>query len=183
MEPIEKEAYYARRNIINQGSMSAREYVHNQHASQLQFNQPSNGSVESDVSSKVSTPHDGLIKVDINRLTVCERREKNVLRKLLQAKGLMTSEVMSEGVSGNNSGRSSSYSRADVNQDDSKLDCGQVSATLELERKIQKSQDTIAILEEAIIAGGLISMENATRYVDTCRRVDLDIFRNAFIVQ
>jgi hypothetical protein len=106
----------------------------------------------------------GMVRVDVNRLSVYERREKTVLRKLLQAKGLMTSGIVSDGMSGNNSERSSVCVSECVSEcGDRVVESEALSASVALEKKIVRSQEVISILEEAIMAEGVMCAEDAIR--------------------
>lgn len=109
---------------------------------------------------------DGLVQVDVNRLSVLERRERNMLRKLLQAKGLMTSEAVVDGVSGNNSGRSSNNhtsSGSGISREQEEEEEGELSASLLLAQRVLHSQQVLALLGEALQRGGRIKPEDAAR--------------------
>jgi hypothetical protein len=162
--PVEKSAY-VRRSIMDEGIIGAApvsEWVSQKHQS-IHKHSEVEGGVDECVSKEKGMA--GMVRVDVNRLSVYERREKTVLRKLLQAKGLMTSGIVSDGMSGNNSERSSVCVSecGEVECGDRVVESEALSASVALEKKIVRSQEVISILEEAIMAEGVMRAEDAIR--------------------
>lgn len=154
----DKKAVFKRRSILDEVRMEDSTPNSRAHPLEVKPDQYSKATHPNEDPSGRQDDHglpEGHVRVDMNRLRVHERRERNVLRKLLQAKDLLGSTV--------NEVIGSSHRSSDSKQSGSGDDTTQSSEGNELLRKIEKANEVIAILEEAISQEGIMTSERAAR--------------------